>query len=415
MIRGGAQQVCYELFQGLKEIDEIKPVLLASVDSSYPALFKSGAHITGFDGRENEFLFLSRDYDYWWHRTNDPNLIKSFGEFLDLVKPDVVHFHHFLTLGLELLPLTRRILPDARIIFTLHEFLAICAADGHMVRRSEKSLCEYDSQVRCHQCFPERPPEDFFLRKAWVQNNFRYVDMFTCPTNFMLERYRKWGIPTEKLIHVSNGQRNYSSGVAKSAARTGNRNRFGFFGQMVDAKGVQVLLRAAEILRGNGFTDFRVEINGGNAQFASQPIKDEIEAVAKAEAKREFHDRNIVFNGTYDVDGIASRMARIDWCVVPSIWWETFALVISEAWMFGRPVICSNVGAMAERVKDDVDGLHFEMGDASALANVIFRACTEEGLHERLAQSLPEPPTRQAMVTAFLEVYDGEKGRTNSL
>ena len=44
----------------------------------------------------------------------------------------------------------------ARIVFTLHEFLTICAADGHMVRRTDRSLCDRASPVRCHQCLPDR-------------------------------------------------------------------------------------------------------------------------------------------------------------------------------------------------------------------------------------------------------------------
>ena len=65
---------------------------------------------------------------------------------------------------------------------------------------------------------------------------------------------------------------------------------------------------------------------------------------------------------------------------VPSVWWETFALVISEAWMFGKPVIASDVGAMSERISDDLDGLLFNMGDAADLARVMQRACQETGL-----------------------------------
>ena len=70
LVRGGAQQVCYELFQGLKGRDGIEPVLLAAIDPSMKALYKSGAQITGFDGRDGEFLFLSRDYDYGWHKVS---------------------------------------------------------------------------------------------------------------------------------------------------------------------------------------------------------------------------------------------------------------------------------------------------------------------------------------------------------
>jgi hypothetical protein len=63
LVRGGAQQVAYELFQELRRRDDIECFLLASLDENYPSLFKSGARITGFDGRPDEYLFLSREYD----------------------------------------------------------------------------------------------------------------------------------------------------------------------------------------------------------------------------------------------------------------------------------------------------------------------------------------------------------------
>src|SRR5581483_9242348 len=122
LVRGGAQQVCYELFQGLKQQAALQPYLLSSVDSGYPALFKSGARITGFDGRPSEFLFLCRDYDYWWHKTGDPQLIEGYADFLEQIRPDIVHFHHFLTFGVDVLTLTRRVLPQAKIVLTFHEF-----------------------------------------------------------------------------------------------------------------------------------------------------------------------------------------------------------------------------------------------------------------------------------------------------
>jgi len=95
----------------------------------------------------------------------------------------------------------------------------------------------------------------------------------------------------------------------------------------------------------------------------------------------------------------------VDWCIVPSTWWEIFGLVISEAWMFGKPVICSNQGGPGERVHHDVDGLQFELGDARALAEAIRRAATEDGLWERLRENLPEPPSRPDMARGFLQLY----------
>jgi len=82
--------------------------------------------------------------------------------------------------------------------------------------------------------------------------------------------------------------------------------------------------------------------------------------------------------------------------------------------MFGKPVICSNVGAMADRVTDEIDGLHFEMGDPAALARTIKRAASEPGLWPRLAGALPTPPSRDLMVDGFRRIYRGgaENART---
>lgn len=404
LVRGGAQQITYELFEGLRDTPGIEPVLLASTDSSYPALYKAGARITGFDGRPDEYLYLSAEYDHVWHRTASPLHVEAIEEFFETIRPDVVHFHHFLTFGIDLVTLARRVLPDARIVFTFHEFLSICHANGHMIRTTDRSLCTHATPIRCHQCFPERSPEQFLMRRMWFLRHLAEADAFTCPSRFMIEHYVDWGIPREKIVHVTNGQTDRCGGFERTMpART--RNRFGFFGQMVDVKGVHVLLRAVTLLRGQGFTDFQVELNGDNLRYASAPIRSEIESFLADEAALPAAERIVTDNGSYQQDQLESRMARIDWCVVPSVWWEIFGLVISEAWMFGKPVICSNVGGPRERVSHDVDGLHFNIGDPRALADAIRRASAEPGLWDRFRTALPPPPPRAAMVAGYLEVY----------
>lgn len=73
--------------------------------------------------------------------------------------------------------------------------------------------------------------------------------------------------------------------------------------------------------------------------------------------------------------------------------------------MFRRPVIASNVGAPGERIRHEVDGLLFQVGDARALARTMRRACTEEGLWDRLVGSIEAPPERDVMVGRFCDVY----------
>ena len=404
LVRGGAQQVAYELFQGLRARGGCHPIFLATIDNKYPALYKSGARITGFDGRPDEYLYLSRDYDYWWHKTGSPLLHEALETFLLQVRPDVVHVHHFLTLGIDVLTLIRRVLPDCRLVFTFHEFMGICAADGHMVRRTDRSLCTHASQVRCHQCFPDRSPEQFLLRKLWFARHFDQVDAFTAPGRFMLDQYVRWGIPAEKISHVTNGQHNYAE-AGRLPPASASRNRFGFFGQYVDVKGVHVILRAVALLRAEGFTEFAVDLNGDNIVYATPARREEFESFFAEENARPVEQRIVTDRGSYEVSQLPSRMSRVDWCIVPSTWWESFGLVVSEAWMFGRPVICSDVGGLAERNLHDVFALHFAMGDHRALAETIRRCCTEEGLWDRLAAAVPAPPSREEMVEGYLGVY----------
>jgi glycosyltransferase involved in cell wall biosynthesis len=332
-------------------------------------------------------------------------LAEAFEAFLRLIAPDVVHFHHFMTFGIDFLTLTRRVLPEARIVFTAHEFLTICAANGHMLRRHEDALCGKASSVRCHQCLPEQPPEHFFLREMWMKRHLQVVDAFTVPSRFMVRLFAEWGIAAQKFSHVTNA---LALPPAKPGMAGKRRNRFGFFGQLVDAKGLQILLRAVSLLRAERFLDFQLEINGGNLGFATAGCRAEIETFLAEEEKRPVAERLVRFNGGYHPDQLPALMARIDWCVVPSLWWEAFCLVVSEAWHCGRPVIATDAGALAERVTDGGDGLLFPRGDARALAEVMKRACTEPGLWDRLAAGIKHPAPREEMVQGYLRVYRGE-------
>lgn len=197
---GTAARIASDLFEGLRALDGMRPVLLASVDRSIPALFKPGAHITAFDGPPDQYLLLSHDLDPWWHRNREPLLVEAFAEFLRAVVPDVVHFHDIMTAGAELLSLTRRVLPGCRIVMTLHELGAICAAGGTMRRLTDGTPCAHASPVRCHLCFPDIPPEDFFLRTLWFQTHLAVVDCFTVASEAMREQFVTWGLERDRLL-----------------------------------------------------------------------------------------------------------------------------------------------------------------------------------------------------------------------
>ena len=98
---------------------------------------------------------------------------------------------------------------------------------------------------------------------------------------------------------------------------------------------------------------------------------------------------NVTVAGSYGPANVPQLMSQIDWVVVPSRWWENSPLVIQEAFMHGRPVICTGIGGMAEKVAHGVNGLHFVTSDRAHLAETIRTAVQTPGLWERLRSGIP--------------------------
>jgi glycosyltransferase involved in cell wall biosynthesis len=161
------------------------------------------------------------------------------------------------------------------------------------------------------------------------------------------------------------------------------RNRFGYFGQLNPYKGADVLLKAMQIL-GDDF-DGHLWIFGANLEIQPPEFRDPFQALVAGEA-------SVSFPGPYGRKDLPKLMSRIDWVVVPSLWWETGPIVVWEAFQHGRPVICSDIGGMSEKVTDGVNGLHFRTGDPYDLAETMRRATETPGLWDELHAGVPLEP-----------------------
>ena len=68
-------------------------------------------------------------------------------------------------------------------------------------------------------------------------------------------------------------------------------------------------------------------------------------------------------------------------------WDETGPLILMEALALGKPILSSNVGAVAEYLFPEAEGLFFSPGDADALARGIVRMALEPELRDRLSRN----------------------------
>jgi glycosyltransferase involved in cell wall biosynthesis len=102
---------------------------------------------------------------------------------------------------------------------------------------------------------------------------------------------------------------------------------------------------------------------------------------------------------------------------VPSIWWENSPLVIQEAFFHRRPIFCSDVGGMAEKIRDGVDGIHFRRNDAFSLAQTIENATANPRLWRSLRDGIREPHPMSTHIARLLNIYDGaaDRGRAVAL
>ena len=398
LVRGGAQQAAYELFKGFEALPDYEAYFLAAVqNSALPQLVKPQTHIFSYDARPNEFLMAVRGFDGFWQSNATLHEAGSYPEnsllhkagwssvidFFRELRPDIIHVNHTIYVGIEILRAARVACPEARIIFTLHEFVPICFADGHMVRTNQQGLCDKSSPSRCALCFPTRSPSDFFLRDRWFRGHFDHVDRFVAPSQFLRERYLAWGIPEDMIVLIDYGRTSEGRRPAGAPAATDAHNRFGFFGQLIDNKGIGILIDAVESLVKRGVEDFEVRIHGANLTLASEKLQQKFKAALEG-------FRQIKFFGSYFNYEFPRLASTIDWYLVPSIWWENSPLVIQEAFMARRPVLTGNIGGMAEKVRHDVDGLHFAAGDAESLARTMERCLKEPALWPRLEAGIPD-------------------------
>jgi glycosyltransferase involved in cell wall biosynthesis len=102
---------------------------------------------------------------------------------------------------------------------------------------------------------------------------------------------------------------------------------------------------------------------------------------------------------------VVSLLRQYDALLVPSLWLETGPLVVLEAFAAGVPVIGSNLGGIAEKVKDGVDGLLVTPTSQKAWRQALARLATEGGLLERLRARVAPPRSMEQVAEEMRGVY----------
>jgi glycosyltransferase involved in cell wall biosynthesis len=408
---GGTEIFARDLFRRLCREPGMRGLFLAGATGAQrPPV--PGCALQAADGAADEMLLWTGGFDSFFLSQIDLHGVPpALEQVLAELQPDVVHFHHLLTLGCELPAMVRRLAPRAAIVLTLHDYYPLCAHDGQMVTPAG-ALCHAASLDACRKCLPERSLTDFRLRRLHVEAALGVADMLVAPSVFLRDRFVAAGVPAGRIRVLPNGvpavpaaphrQPPGRSGWGRSGwgplgwPQAIRRDRFGFFGHLNRFKGATVALEASASLSGAGVAH-SLALHGGD-DHQTEAFREQLRArlAAAPDARR---------CNAYARADLPRLMAGVDWVLVPSVWWENAPLVIQEAFRHRRPVICSDVGGMAEMVRDGIDGLHAPLGDPAGLAEVMRRAASEPGLWRRLVRGITPPPSIAQSASQHLALY----------
>jgi glycosyltransferase involved in cell wall biosynthesis len=323
-----------------------------------------------------------------------PRIEAAFSRVLENFRPDLVIFHHLVRLSMGLPRQTRKLgIPS---IYYLHDFYPVCPS--YSLLNHEGAVCAGGTPINCARCllssrFPKLP---HFVRRTvpflgvpiliprrfLSESLLHNVDLFVSPSAFLRDKLKELGFSMERcrLIPYPADDRPIEQEQPKSTEGL----TFGYLGKISVKKGVSVLVKAFERLDSVGLI-----IRGFSDDSEMERFRQE-NPRSNAILEKFSSDRGEFFR-------------KIDILIVPSVWYENQPNVIIEAFVHKVPVICSNLGGMAEMVRDGAWGLVFRPGDARDLAEKIRTLNENPSEVSRMRAAIPDWPTVDEHIDALLE------------
>lgn len=279
----------------------------------------------------------------FWSRRSIIELAQLFVK----ARPDVVHVHNTFPL---ISPSLYWAAADARVpvVQTLHNFRLMCL-NGLFLRNNqvcEDCLGHLPWRGVMHKCYRgETTASGVLASTLTLHRGLRTyrtkVSRYIALNDFCRRKFIEGGLPAERIVIKPNFVD--SPALDTSSIRQGLL----FVGRLSAEKGVQTLAKAAALLP---HADLRVAGEG--------PETTVLDGLG-----------NVTRLGSLPSAAVRQEMNRAIALVVPSICYETFGLVIVEAFASGTPVLASRIGVLTDLVREGETGLCFEPGDPKDLAD----------------------------------------------
>lgn len=214
-----------------------------------------------------------------------------------------------------------------------------------------------------------------WLKRALLKNDILESKIKTC----------KCGIEVPSNNKILNRTLNADSDTLKIA----------FLGRWNQTKGVHILVDALDLIPSE--INLKLHIHG-----IQQDEKYQHEITQRAKDNNRIEIASQVFRHK-----LRPTLAQYDALAVPSQWLETGPLVVPEAHSVGIPVVGSNLGGIAERVRHNVDGLLVKAHDPKAWARAFTRLGSDSSLLAKLRQGIGPVRTIEQEAEDLAQIYRG--------
>ncbi len=352
--------------------------------------------------------------------------ITRFQELVLRTRPDVFHLHSW-TSGSGLRQLAQAAALGIPCVVTIHVPSALCLR-GTMLLDGDKVCDGHIEEERCTRCFsisrglpavaasivaklpsvpmsPEvqqrlgRVGSMLALRRtvATQAANLRYMaelsTRIVAPSQWVFDALTCNGVPAHKIVQSQ--QAVDESFAARGAARRDRARgandplRIGFVGRMVFEKGLHVLVKALRRLPRDLPVQLLVAGRKSDPEYLAG-IEHEVAG-----------DPRVQFFYDVEHEDLPGFLEKIDVLAVPSNYMETGPLVVCEAFAFGIPVLGADLGGIAERVRDGIDGMLLPFDDSGPWARAIVELTYDRG---RLAALAANASVRRTMTTVAEEM-----------
>ncbi len=153
-----------------------------------------------------------------------------------------------------------------------------------------------------------------------------------------------------------------------------------YFGYIIRRKGLEYLIEAFQSIYPD-HPDCILVLAGGELDY-QRGYTDSL----LADLKRSGQGNAVAATSFISEEEIEQLYARCEFVVLPYIYSISSSLPLSFAMQYGKPVIATRLGTLAEEVDDGVNGLLVPPRDAPALANAMLRLITDSDLQRRLSE-----------------------------